>query len=67
MITSRQILNVIGAKHLSLYQGKGYWYFVYDDPDRNVFETHSVYAVRLKQLPFETWVREGEEFARHCR
>lgn len=64
MITTRQILKAIGCPILNLYQGKGYWYFVYDDLDANVFETHSVYAVRLNQLPLETWVQEGQDFVK---
>lgn len=67
MITTRKILKAIGCPILNLYKGEGYWYFVYDDLDRNVFETQSVYTVRLSNLPLEEWVREGREFVQHCR
>lgn len=67
MITTRKILKAIGCPILNLYKGEGYWYFVYDDLDRNVFETQSVYTVRLSNLPLEEWVREGKEFVQHCR
>lgn len=67
MITTRKILKAIGCPILSLYKGEGYWYFVYDDLDRNMFETQSVYAVRLSDMPLETWVQEGREFVQHCR
>lgn len=67
MITTRKILKEIGCPILNLYRGEGYWYFVYDDLDRNMFETQSVYTVRLSDLPLEIWVREGREFVQHCR
>lgn len=67
MITTRKILKAIGCPILNLYKGEGYWYFVYDDLDRNVFETQSVYAVRLSDMSLETWVQEGREFVQHCR
>lgn len=67
MITTRKILKAIGCPILNLYRGYGYWYFVYDDLDRGVFEIQSVYAVHLSDMPLETWVQEGREFVQHCR
>lgn len=60
MFTTSQILKQIGCKHLKLVNGKGYWYFIFDN---NVaYETHSVYTMRLNDLKIEEWIGEGKEF-----
>ena len=60
-ISAQRILDKINCPFLSLFKGPGYWYFVYDAPLYNVFETKSVYTMYLKDLPMETWVAVGEE------
>lgn len=62
-INTRKILATIKCEHLALCKGDGYWYFIYDRPSLNIFETHSIYTVRLNDLPLETWVEEGHSFA----
>lgn len=60
-ISTQRILNKIGCPFLSLYKGVGYWYFVYDAPEWNVFETKSVYTSRLNDLTLDMWVADGKE------
>jgi hypothetical protein len=59
-ITTKQILNAIGCKHLNLYKGSGYYYFSYDDGKQR-YETHSVVVCALSHLSLENWIAEGRE------
>lgn len=58
--TCRTIEKAIGSKHLRLFPGNGYFYFVYDDG--NWFETKSVMVYRLRSIPFDAWVATGKAF-----
>lgn len=58
-MTRAQIIRKIGCPCLSLFRGDGYWYFVYDDPAQNVYETHSVYTQFLHDLTLDEWIKEG--------
>lgn len=60
-ISTKRILDKVGCPFLSLYKGVGYWYFVYDAPATNVFETKSVYTPRLNDLTLDMWVADGKE------
>lgn len=62
MITVRKVLKEIGCPVLNLYNGKGYWYFVYDDTARGVYETKSVYVMRLNELALAQWIEAGRGF-----
>lgn len=66
MITTKQILKEIGCKYLSLYRGKGYWYFVYDDlsVDATKYDTMSVYVCRLNEMSLDRWIEEGKDFVK---
>lgn len=44
---------------LVLIKGDGYFYFVYDDVEKNIFATRSVYVYRLNQLTFDQWIEEA--------
>lgn len=59
--STRQIIKEIGCPHLSLYHGKGYWYFAYDDGE--IFETESIPVSRLRSMPLEHWIGIGRRFA----
>jgi hypothetical protein len=48
--TVGQVLRHIKSHKLSLLKGNGYWYFVYDDPENNIFETESVYTMYLSSM-----------------
>lgn len=61
MINTSRILRRIDCPHLSLLKGDGYWYFVYDIPSLNIFETKSVYTMRLNDLTLDMWVADGKE------
>jgi len=63
-ISSKQILKKINCKDLSLYKGDGYWYFVYDKPENNIFETYSVPCMYLNQMPVDMWISDGLEFVK---
>jgi len=55
------IIKALGSDKLTLYKGSGYFYFTYDDPANNVYETHSVDAVcRLTDLTLDQWISEGK-------
>lgn len=61
-ITSKQVLSKIKCNHLSLFKGDGYWYFVYDDAEKNIFETKSIPVMFLNQMPLDMWVQDGVDF-----
>jgi hypothetical protein len=61
-LTAAAVINQIGCQHLALYQGKGYWYFVFNDEARNMFDDRSVYTMRLSDMAIERWVEEGKDF-----
>lgn len=62
MLTCKQILKAVDNPFLQLYQGNGYWYFVYDDPATNIYEDHSVHTYRLNSLSLEQWKAEANQF-----
>jgi hypothetical protein len=47
---------------LELVKGSDYFYFVYDVPERNIYETKSVYVSNLCHMTKEEWMKEGREF-----
>lgn len=55
------ILKAIGEPKLTLHDGGGYWYFVYDDVERNIHETLSVPVFRLNHMALASWVEEGKQ------
>jgi hypothetical protein len=60
------ILKAIGEERLSLLAGKGYWYFVFDDKAK-LYDTHTVFVMRLNQLPLEQWIEEGKDFVKEMK
>jgi len=60
-VTVKAILREIGCPHLDLVQGKGYWYFVYDDKAKH-FHTYSIATMRLSAMTLDEWVKEGREW-----
>lgn len=67
MITRKAILKAIGEPNLSLYRGKGYHYFVYDnekDGSEMIHGDHSVYVYRLNMCSLDWWVKEGQDFVK---
>lgn len=67
-ISTRQILSKIGSDKLSLYRavGEAYWYFVYDDEDTKIYETHTILTPRLNDLDLDTWIHYGKLFVAEC-
>ena len=64
-MTRKQIIKKIGNPHLSLRNGGGYFYFVYDNGSDAIWgrkNTHGVYCYRLNHMSLEQWVSEGEYF-----
>lgn len=47
---------------LELVKGEDYFYFQYDLPEQNIFETESVYVAKLNQLTKDEWIRLGRVF-----
>lgn len=60
--TTKQVLKAIGEPHLQLIDAGGCWCFVYNDKAAGIFDTYSVYAMRLNDFPFCDWVAEGRGF-----
>lgn len=60
--TVNQVLSKIKNDKLSLLKGDGYWYFVYDDAENNIFETESVYIMYLSSMDVGEWVSIGKGF-----
>ncbi|WP_170339668.1 hypothetical protein [Ruegeria arenilitoris] len=60
IVRTATILKRIGNEHLSLHCGAGYWFFNFDDGD--IFETDSVYTMRLNDLSLDQWMAEGRVF-----
>ena len=61
-MTRNQIIKKIGNPNLNLYEGEGYFYFVYDDGKWWRYEDQSVYVRRLNHLTLDQWVEHGQSF-----
>lgn len=63
-VRSKDILRKIGEPKLELLRisGHGYWLFIYDDVSAKVYETESVYCVRLNDMTTDQWVDAGRGF-----
>lgn len=59
--STKQVIKAIGNDKLQLLRGNGYWYFVYDDPAKGLFDTMSVYTMHLGNYTVEQWAAEGRE------
>lgn len=58
--TPATIRKALASAHMQgPLNGNGYWYLIYDDPEQNIFETHSVYVNRMSELTLEQWIEEG--------
>jgi hypothetical protein len=49
--TTKQVLQAIGEPHLQLIDAGGHWCFVYNDKAAGVFDTYSIYTLRLNDFP----------------
>ena len=60
-----QILKAVNHPHLDMHyasgQEGGYWYFIYDDGGK-IYETHSIFVMRLNWMELERWVSDAKEF-----
>ncbi len=63
-VTIHAILKELDCKCLTLVRvtGHAYHIFVYDDPENNIFETHSVMVPFLNRLDYDQWIAEGKHF-----
>lgn len=61
-ITTKRILKAIGCPHLDLARGDGYYFWRYNF-NEEWSETQNVYSYALSHTSFETWVKEGKDFA----
>lgn len=62
--TKRDVLKHVGnIPHLDLHYSTGnyYWYFTYDN-GAEIFETHIVMVMHLKDLKLESWAEEVKFF-----
>lgn len=58
----KAIIKAVGSDKLQLVDGKGYWYFIYDDVAKGAYDTTSVMVMRLGDLTVEQWAADGREF-----
>ena len=62
------IVNAINSTlrnpYINLYMGSGYWYFVYDDPNGDIYRTRSVYVRCLNVFTLDQWIEEGKDFVK---
>lgn len=60
----KEVLRAVGSSYLSLYKGEGYWYFIYDNGclEALVYESFTVYAMRLNDMTRDAWVERGRDF-----
>lgn len=65
MFTIKSINKVFQEDSLpiELVKGEGYFYLIYDDVENNIYETQSIYTVRLSDMTKDRWVEEGRTFA----
>ncbi len=56
-------LHKMGFDKIELVQGDGYCYFVYDDVEKNIYETESVMACKVSHVDFDSWIETGVAFA----
>lgn len=61
MTTLRQAQRAIEKAGIpvELARGVGYHYFVYNNPEKGIFDTVSVYVPYTKDLSVERWVEEA--------
>jgi hypothetical protein len=60
--STKQVIKAIGSDKLELVRGRGYWYFIYDDVAKGLYDTKSVYVMHLRDMDFDQWVSDGREF-----
>lgn len=60
--STKQVIKAIGCDKLELVAGKGYWYFIYDDVAKALYDTRSIPVYTLREASLEFWVAEGKEF-----
>lgn len=62
-LTIKKILAEVGCARLSLhYVGQGYFYFEYDEPEANVYDTLSIFVPRLSAMSLDSWVSDAQGF-----
>lgn len=57
--SAKQVLAAAGnPAHVTLERvtGDGYWLFIYDDAAAGIYETLSVYTMRLNDMTVDQWV-----------
>ena len=62
--TKRDVLKAVGnIPYLDLHYSPGnyYWYFTYDNGE-DIFETHSVMIMHLKDMRMDSWIEEANYF-----
>lgn len=66
MIRKSQIISNVkratGIK-IDMFRQTQSWVMVYDDPDRNIYETETVYVMWLSDMGLEEWIETATEFA----
>jgi len=58
----KQVIKAVGSDKLDLVRGNGYWYFIYDDPVRGIYDTTSIPTMQLRNFTIEEWAADGREF-----
>lgn len=58
--SAAQVLAKINHPNLKLFRGAGYWYFVYDDEVKNIFDELVVHVMYLNSMDLDQWVSDGK-------
>lgn len=58
----RKVKRIENANFVDIFKADGTVVLTYDDPDREIYESKSVYVMRINSLSFEQWQEEIQAF-----
>jgi hypothetical protein len=58
----RKVKHFENANFVDIFKADGTVVLTYDDPDREIYESKSVYVMRINSLSFDQWKEEIQAF-----
>lgn len=58
----RKVKRIENANFVDIFKADGTVVLTYDDPDREIYESKSVYVMRINSLSFDQWQEEIQAF-----